>query len=86
MTPNPAELEHLTGRHTPGYRLGMVEQEDEAQESPSGSNPGADRDRVVVDRFRRLPPAVPLAATVAVVGGFPTVPLGPDGASGGDGD
>ena len=65
----------------------MVEQEDAAQQSTPGGEPGAERDRVGIDRFRRLPPAVPLAATIAVVGGFPAVPLGPEGSSGGgDGD
>jgi ribosomal protein S18 acetylase RimI-like enzyme len=46
-----------------------------------------ERDQELIDRFRRLPSAVPIATTVAVVGAVPTVPLGPEGAAGdGDGD
>lgn len=39
------------------------------------------------DRFKHLPPAIPIATTVAVVGATPEVAVGPDGADGGgDGD
>jgi hypothetical protein len=45
------------------------------------------RDEILVDRLKRLPPAIPIATTVAIVGAVPKVPVGPEGADGGgDGD
>jgi len=56
-------------------------------EGAPASESASDRDQALADRFKRLPPAIPVATTVAIVGGLPTVPVGPDGAgSGGDGD
>ena len=53
----------------------------------SAAERAADPDQVLSDRYRRLPPAVSISTTVAIVGAVPTVPLGPEGAAeGGDGD
>jgi hypothetical protein len=64
----------------------MVAQDGKAHPSAPPDELSADRSRMRADRFERLPPAVPISAAVVVVAAVPTVPLGPEGAWGGDGD
>ena len=65
----------------------VVTQEGRPDGSGSADEPLTDRDQLLADRFKRLPPAIPIATTVALVGAVPTVPVGPEGAAGGgDGD
>lgn len=65
----------------------MAKQDGGTYGSASADEPLTDRDQVLADRFKRLPPAIPIATMIATVGAVPTVPVGPEGAAGGgDGD
>ncbi len=72
---------------TAGNTGSVVTQDGKTHGHASADEPLTGRDQLLADRFKRLPPAIPIATTVAIVGAIPTVPVGPEGAAGGgDGD
>ena len=81
------ELSGETGHFSTGDTGSVVTQDAKPDGNASADGPSTDRDQLLADRFEHLPPAIPIATTIAIVGAIPTVPVGPEGAArGGDGD
>lgn len=65
----------------------MTKESGKTRGNTAADLPLMDEHELLADRFKRLPPGIPIATTVAIVGAAPITPVGPEGAAGGgDGD